>query len=180
MKAILVTLACIIGLTHAKITYENCLKKGVEPIAEVRHFEVSPDPPSFSKNVTVTLDAELFKDLPENLMIKLNIYKVTGIFGIPIPAPCLGGVGSCTTPYCKFFEKFEEQLCPFFPADGTCDCDIKAGLYGKKQKITIVPPNLGPLIKFIASGNFRIELRFVDKDTKKESLCYVFKGKALP
>ncbi|GBM51000.1 hypothetical protein AVEN_199769-1 [Araneus ventricosus] len=179
MKAILVTLACIIGLTHAKITYENCLKKGNEALAEVRHFEVSPDPPSFSKNVTVTLDAELFKDMPENLMIKMNIYKVTGIFGIPIPAPCLLGVGSCTTPYCTFFERFKEQACPFFPGD-TCDCDIKAGLYGGNQKITIVPPNLGPLIKFVASGNFRIELRFVDKDTKKESLCYVFKGKALP
>ncbi|GIY40136.1 uncharacterized protein CDAR_307341 [Caerostris darwini] len=178
MKIVLLTLACI-GLTHAVITFESCMKKNTEPIGIVRHFNVTPDPPSFSKNVTVNVDVELFKDIPDNALVKTNIYKVTGIFGIPIPAPCILGLGSCTVPYCKFLEQFKDQACPFFPSGTPCDCPIKANKF-TGQDVTIVPPNLGALIKFIASGQFRIEFRLLEKETRKELMCYIFKGKALP
>ncbi|GFT05798.1 uncharacterized protein NPIL_65121, partial [Nephila pilipes] len=68
--------------------------KGDDSIAEIRKLDISPDPPSFSKNVTVSVDVELLRDIPENAILKTNIYKVTGIFGIPLPAPCIAGIGS--------------------------------------------------------------------------------------
>ncbi|GFS45120.1 ML domain-containing protein, partial [Nephila pilipes] len=52
--------------------------------------------------------------------------------------------------YCKFFDKFKAQACPFFPKDVECECPIKANTFGGNQ-VTIVPPNLGPIIKFVAS-----------------------------
>ncbi|PRD23480.1 UNVERIFIED_CONTAM: hypothetical protein NCL1_46228 [Trichonephila clavipes] len=141
---------------QANITFENC-HKGDDSVAVIRKLTVSPYPPSLSKNISATVDLELFKDLPDNILVKTNIYK----------------------HYCKLFDKFREQACPFFPKSVECDCPVKANVYAG-QNITIVPPSLGPIIKFIASGQFRIEARLIDKDTKKELFCYIFKGKATP
>ncbi|GFT05126.1 ML domain-containing protein [Trichonephila clavipes] len=177
MKVIVFIIAYFAAV-QANITFENC-HKGNDSVAVIRKLTVSPYPPSLSKNISATVDLELFKDLPDNILVKTNIYKVTGIFGIPVPAPCFAGLGSCTQHYCKLFDKFREQACPFFPKSVECDCPVKANVYAG-QNITIVPPSLGPIIKFIASGQFRIEARLIDKDTKKELFCYIFKGKATP
>ncbi|XP_054718667.1 ganglioside GM2 activator-like [Uloborus diversus] len=169
--------AGFVNCAEKQFKFEDCSQgKG---IADIHQFVIAPDPISFSQNVTAWVDIDLNEDIPAGTQVKMKVYKVTNLFGFPVklPAPCFAGIGSCNYEHCNFLKKFEVQGRPFYKEGAEYGCPITVGHYGA-QNATVPMPELGGLIKFIASGEFRVEVKVVHKS--RMLACAIFTGKARP
>ncbi|XP_071036778.1 uncharacterized protein [Parasteatoda tepidariorum] len=152
--------------------------KGYKSIITVGKFSVKPEPISLSRNVTVSGNLILHKDIPEGALLKTKFYKVKYLLGLPIsiPVPCVFGYGSCTVELCSYLNATREQTCPFFPTGEECECPVRANSYSV-SKVVMQAPDIGPLGKYLASGHFTKEIRIVTKKASKEIACISFSGK---
>ncbi|XP_015924846.2 ganglioside GM2 activator [Parasteatoda tepidariorum] len=163
-----------------KFIFEDC-SKGYKSIVTIDNFSLKPDPISLSRNITVSGNIILHEDVPDGALVKAKFYKVKHLFGVAvsIPVPCVFGYGSCTNEHCKYMSGTKEQICPFFPTGEKCDCPLKANSYSASN-IIMAPPDLGPLVKYLASGHFKFEMRILTKKPSKEIACVYFTGKIVP
>ncbi|GIY98202.1 ML domain-containing protein, partial [Caerostris extrusa] len=125
-----------------------------------RDSEISPDPVNLRKNMTVNMDLEILRDVPEGAMLKTRYYKLKSVFGvnIDVPIPCLlGKFGSYTISLCKYLRMFKEQAEPLFPEGVEYGCPLKAGNYGG-ENMEIQIPDMGSIARLIVSGRYRTEL----------------------
>ncbi|GFY57194.1 ML domain-containing protein [Trichonephila inaurata madagascariensis] len=150
--------------------FEECT--GKLRIANVGKFEISPDPVNLRKNMTVTMDLDILRDVPEGAMLKTRYYKLKRVFGvnIDVPIPCLlGKFGSCTISLCKYLTMFRQQAEPLFPEGSEYGCPVKAGRYGG-ENMEIQIPDMGSIARMIVSGRYRTELELLVEG--KSVACY--------
>ncbi|XP_042898380.1 uncharacterized protein [Parasteatoda tepidariorum] len=146
-------------------------------IANFSNLSVNPHPIPLSDIINISADITLHQDIPDGAVIKTNLYKVTSLFGftINIPILCIGGYGSCSTEHCEYLNTME-IVCPFFPGDEKCGCPVKANRY-RGYNVPVRIPEIGSILKALARGHFKYELRIVTKEKAKELICISITGK---
>ncbi|XP_076446117.1 ganglioside GM2 activator-like [Babylonia areolata] len=102
----------------------NCSKEEAEKSTFIiESLKVTPDPVVLPGDLTFSFNIRVTKDIEEDFLVDLKLYKKMG--SIDIPIPCIGEFGSCTYNVCdqlqqvvKCPQELEEHKinckCPFY------------------------------------------------------------------
>merc|ERR1712117_821322 len=105
---------------------------------------------------TMTTKTVIREDLPTDLMLKLDLEKVTPF---PMTVPCLDGIGSCEYDICKIIDNAGDALCANFPPTQPCSCPFLEGeieINGLEVKVDDMGDVLGAVMEgsYEATANF--------------------------
>ncbi|XP_005103957.1 ganglioside GM2 activator [Aplysia californica] len=139
---------------------------------------VKPYPVAIPGIVTVTGSGSVNRNLTGGgLDLQVHIERYVGFLWVTVP--CISDVGSCHYDLCnKLSEAFSAKGCPAeLKANNVpCTCDtLKPGTYSlNAQKFTI--PELSGLYSWLASGDYKVDLKLTDRATKKQVGCVHLEG----
>lgn len=154
--------------------YNDCGKKDKTIIFD--ELKLTPSPIPLPGEVTVKVRARVLEDIPKEAKVKLTATRKTTFLG-HITLPCLGDVGSCSFPVCRYLKEHEERACPFFPEDKKCECPISSGTYEGKD-ITVPMADFGPLMNQMIAGEYSFKFRVVHQNKELGCLKIFMKLKA--
>lgn len=101
-------------------------------------------------NSTINVHTRVSEDLPMDLVIKMDLQKVTPF---PMTVPCLDGVGSCEYDICQYIENMADILCPAFPEYQPCGCPLLKGEFILEGVQTPVQ-DMGPILGAVMEGEY--------------------------
>ncbi|GFN77842.1 ganglioside gm2 activator [Plakobranchus ocellatus] len=143
-----------------------------DDIFEIKSISVKPQEIPIPGDVTVSVDVEIYRDLV-GAQLDLEVYIQTYLGFFWTSVPCIGDVGSCTYDGCKLLDNFNATGCPPQLANHNipCTCDtIKAGKYSlPSEKISI--PAMSGLWSWLATGDYKADLKLLDRTTNKHVGC---------
>merc|ERR1712141_286035 len=139
--SIILTLAAFAqSKSFLKSAPKNC--EGYEDADFVVMGGDSPDEIPIPGEITMDIHNLIKVDLPEDLVIKMDLTKMDPF---PLDVPCLNGLGSCEYDFCQILVVNGDQLCSDdWPADKPCSCPLKAGDYDL-HGIAVSVPDFGIL-----------------------------------
>jgi len=149
-----------------------------ESIISLISGSVNPDPVAIPGVLGVTGSATVNFDFNRgNLDLDVHIERYVGFLWVTVP--CISDVGSCRYDACDVLHKaFNASGCPAeLKANSIpCTCDtVTAGKYSlNDQKFKI--PELSGLYSWLASGDYKVDLKLLDSTTKDELACLHLEG----
>ncbi|XP_054718782.1 uncharacterized protein LOC129228154 [Uloborus diversus] len=152
--------------------FEDCGQE--ESVFRVSAFTIDPDPVDMTKNMSISAQGVLFRDIPPSAVLETRYYRLRKVLGmqVEIPIPCIfGRFGSCTFPLCEYLKRFKSASCQFYPPERPCDCPVKAGIYGG-QDVEVPFGDTSILTRFITKGKYRTEFRLKQNETDEELACF--------
>ncbi|XP_046573524.1 ganglioside GM2 activator-like [Haliotis rubra] len=120
--------------------FENCGNVSGENFI-VTNLVFSPDPLVFPGTFNLSFEAELKKDVPDNL--KAVVQMSERVNNQDVPLPCVGNVGSCV--YDDLCTILKDVECPqeFGTANVPCKCPLQSGQLqpprGNVQRVHSLP-----------------------------------------
>lgn len=167
---------CVLNaiLSEAAFRFEDC--SSGDSIINISQFNVLPDPVDMKKNMVISLQGEVLREIPQSAELEVRYYRTREVFGIQfnMMIPCiLGKYGSCTLPLCDYMDRFRTQICPFLANTTDCECPPRAGTY-RRNDVDVEMAETSAIRRFIAKGKYRSEIRLKDGETKDELACFKF------
>lgn len=153
-------------------------------IIQISHVHLSADPLRIPGPETFSGDLEILRNISGN-HIRLDVVIEKHIlFGWP-DMPCITAsgqqVGSCSYNLCDLLSRFKDgngtSHCPLqleqdhFP----CACPFAPGHY-RLNHATFQVPEVQALYKFLAGGDYKVHVKFVDTNTNEQVGCYDIMG----
>ncbi|XP_003744772.1 ganglioside GM2 activator [Galendromus occidentalis] len=171
----------LLGAASAqRVTFKNC-ESDKSGYGTVNVIDIK-DPILFPSNVSADIDIEVTKAFPEGATVQLTVYRVFRLFGKDrhIKIPCVMKAGSCEYDVCKLLLKSSKpgatfDLCTVWPEGKPCVCPIPETNL-RKENASLSFPTLPGLAKFLVSGNYAVNAKFIDPSDKQSFFCLDIKA----
>merc|ERR1719419_90542 len=125
-------------------------------------------------NSTINVHTRVSEDLPMDLVIKMDLQKVTPF---PMTVPCLDGVGSCEYDVCAILDNANGQeggLCDALPETQPCSCPFLKGEI-EINDLEMPVQDMGDVLGAVMEGKYEAVAKFYSASTPDVSVgCVEF------
>lgn len=123
---------------------------------------------------TMNTKTEMREDLPMDLMVKMDLEKITPF---PMTVPCLDGVGSCEYDVCAILDNANGQeggLCDALPETQPCSCPFLKGEI-EINDLEMPVQDMGDVLGAVMEGKYEAVAKFYSAATPDVSVgCVEF------
>jgi len=122
-------------------------------------------------STTMNTVTRMREDLPTDLMVQLNLQKITPF---PMTVPCLDGVGSCEYDICKILENAGDSLCANFPPSQPCSCPFLEGEI-EINGLQVQVDDMGDVLGAVMEGSYEATANFYGASNPDRAIgCIAF------